>query len=664
MKPPSANRNLLTGLIVILWLLVVTAAYMVTHKPFTPEQLLGLLLLVWRIALPVALTLLAGGLGMLARPQGPGLPPMVTAVLAAALGLGIIATFTLAWGGLVGVNLGVFILPVLAFILLRKHIANWLALWKNVAHERLPGPIRILPASIAILAACQLLFALAPPLNFDALTYHFAIPKAYIAQAHIDYIPELMFWGMPQLTEMLFTLAMLAGGVQAAAVMGWLIGLLALAGVWDFTRAHFGQPAAWLATAGLMAGETLILSLGSGYVEWTTVLYGLGMLATLTAWQQNRQPAALVMAGTYAGLALSSKYTAGVGLLGGAAVIALFSKNWRDLIRSGLLFSIPALLVFTPWLLKNALATGNPVYPLIFPTTDFDSTRMAFYNFAPRQQDWSRLLLLPWLATVLGVEKGSGYSASIGPILLAFSPLAALIWRQQRPGSPQRHVLSVAAVILLSGFLIWAVGSQFRGLLVQTRLYMVVFPAWAILAGAGFAAIAELKTGQIRFGNVAAALAALAMIFAVYQTTNRTLKADAAGAALDLRSESSYLERNLGAYAYAVKTMQSLPPGVRVLMLWETRGYYCQPRCDSDEIIDRWFHDWRTAQSVDAVLTGWRSLGYTYLLLRTDGMMFVRTEDKDAPYTPADWAALDSALEKLPVVEQIGGAYILYKLGE
>lgn len=657
-------RTLLAGLLMLAWVMAVSTAYLVTHKPFTPEQLLGALTLAWRIALPVALTVLAGGLGMLARPHMPALPPIISAVLAAGLGFGAIALYSLAWGAWVGVNLSLFVLPALASILLRARIAAWMRLWQGSEHERPTGIIRILPVCIAILAACQLLFALAPPLQFDALTYHFAIPQAYIAHGNIHYIPELMFWGMPQLTEMLFTLAMLAGGAQAAAVMGWLIGLLALAGVWDFARAHFGAQAAWLAAAGLLSGETLILSLGSGYVEWTTILYGTGMLATLTAWNQHKQASALIFAGVCAGLALSGKYTAGVGLVGGVVVIAVFSGNWRAILRNGLVFGVAGVLVFAPWMLKNALGAGSPVYPLLFPTTDFDATRMAFYNFAPLTQDWTRLLTLPWLATMLGVEKGLGYSASIGPILLAFSPLAWLLWRQERADSPQRHTLAVAAVILISGFLVWAVGSQFRGLLIQTRLYMVIFAAWAVLAAGGFAAIARLKTDQVRFGNVAAALAALTMVFAVYQTVNRTLTADAAGAALGLRSESSYLERNLGAYAYALDAMRALPEGARVLMLWETRGFYCEPACNSDEIIDRWFHDWRTTGNLDSVLNGWRSLGYTHLLVRTDGMSFVRTEDRQAPYTPADWAALDTLLGRLPVVETIGGAYTLYELGE
>ncbi len=661
MKPPSPNRNLLTGLIAIFWLLVVTVAYMVTHKPFTPEELLGLLTLAWRMALPTALMILAGGLGMLARPQALALPPIATAALAASLGLGAISLYTLAWGTLIGVNASLFLLPLLTVILLRRHIAAWLALWKNATRERLPGLIRILPVSITILAVCQLIFSLAPPLNFDALTYHYAIPQAYIAQGNIHYIPSLMFWGMPQLTEMLFTLLMLAGGVQAAAVLGWLIGLLALAGVWDLSRAHFGAPSAWLAAAGLLAGETLIRSLGSGYVEWVTILYGWGMLAALTAWTEKKQPAALITAGACAGLALSSKYTAGVGLIGGAVAVALFSGSWRGLLRNGLLFGGAALLVFAPWLLKNLLATGSPVYPLIVPTADFDSTRMAFYNFAPRTQDWSRLVLLPWLATVLGVEKKVGYSASIGPILLGFSPFAWLAWRQAAQPT-QRRIIALATLILFSGFLVWAVGSQVRGLLIQTRLYMVIFPAWAVLAAAGFAAIGTIASSQVRFGNVATALAALALIFAAYGTLNRTINADAAGAALGLRDQSSYLERNLGVYAYAIETMRALPPDARVLMLWETRGYYCEPRCDSDEIIDRWFHDWRTTGNIESVLADWRAQGYTHLLLRTDGMQFVRTEDKDAPFTPADWAALDALVSQLTIEQQIDGAYTLYRL--
>ena len=76
-----------------------------------------------------------------------------------------------------------------------------------------------------------LLTALAPPLKFDALVYHLALPRQYLLAGRMDYVPQIMFWGMPQTAEMLYTWAMSLGGEPAAVVTGWLVGLVALFGL-------------------------------------------------------------------------------------------------------------------------------------------------------------------------------------------------------------------------------------------------------------------------------------------------------------------------------------------------------------------------------------------------------------------------------------------------
>ena len=82
-----------------------------------------------------------------------------------------------------------------------------------------------------VILGFTLITALAPPLKFDALVYHLALPRHYLLTGRMDYVPQIMYWGMPQTAEMLYTWAMSLGSEPAAVVLGWLVGLVTLLGL-------------------------------------------------------------------------------------------------------------------------------------------------------------------------------------------------------------------------------------------------------------------------------------------------------------------------------------------------------------------------------------------------------------------------------------------------
>ncbi len=87
----------------------------------------------------------------------------------------------------------------------------------------------------AILAVNQVWTALAPPLKYDALTYHLAIPQQTVISGALVYPPANPYWGHPQVAEMLFTWATALGRVETAALTGWLFALTALIGIAGFS---------------------------------------------------------------------------------------------------------------------------------------------------------------------------------------------------------------------------------------------------------------------------------------------------------------------------------------------------------------------------------------------------------------------------------------------
>jgi hypothetical protein len=664
----------LLGLFALLWLAVVVSLYYVTHKPFTPALAAALGKAAVQSAAAFALVSAGGGLGLFLLPE-PGQHyspedaladrPLAAPVLQAGLGLGLLSLAAFCLGATVGINSPLAWAALLVlFGLLRRRILSWWRSWSGLARlwaeaDR-PGKTLVLLAGAILVFAW--ITALAPPLKFDALVYHLALPERYLELGRVIPAPEIMFWGMPQVAELLYTWAIALAGQETAAALGWLAGTLALTGLAGLLGPHFGARAAWVAVAVLLCGNSLSAALAWGYVDWWTVLFGVSFLAALARWRGSpaglSRERALSLAGLYAGLALGTKYSAGVLILGGLAVILWDRREsgLHTILAAGLRFSLPAVLVSLPWWIRNALATGNPFYPFFYPSGAMSAFRLAFFSL-PAWGGWDEAFLLPWKATQMGIEGAPGYSASIGPLLLALGPIYWLGWKFL--ARPAQLLLAAAGLVSLTGLFTWAIASRFSGYLIQSRLYWAVFPALATLAAAGFHALDGLKLPGLRLGRVAAALIITVSGFAAIQMAETVLKSGAPQVLLALRQPEDYLDDNLGWYAPAARAVSGLPEGTRTLMLWEPRSLYCTPGCQPDEVLDRWLSE-RQAASPAGVLQAWREAGYTHLLYNRFGAEFVRGEDPR--YTMEDWQALDSLLGGLPVVQDFGGAYQLYAL--
>lgn len=671
MTPGGFKRgSVIAGLIVILWLAVVFALYYAAHKPFTPANAAAISRTFGYFLVASALVSVAGGLGRRVLPRLSGSPCEALA-LQAALGLGLLGAGFL----LVGVTSGFSVLVawvvlVLVAILIYKEMIAWWRTWLGLRQAwGSAGTLgKALALCMVLILGFTLLVALAPPVKFDTLVYHLALPVTYINSGRFEYVSTNVFWGMPQLAEMLYTWSMLlAGGVRAlpaATCLGWAIGLLALVGLLGTATRRYSS-AGWVAPASLLAGSTIASSLGWGYVEWFTILLGWAFLASLDRWQANttkdRPRIWLVIAGAFAGFAFGSKYSAGALLFAG--VVFLGRKIWQDRDWKTGLFDISSFLfvavaAVSPWLLKNLITTGNPLYPFLFPSGVMDVYRLNLYQGISKWGDWREVFLLPLRATFGGFEGAPGYAAAVGPLMLGLAAIYPF-GRWLRIGGKTPSA-GAAATVALAGLVIWAIAGRLSGLLIQTRLYMSFLPAFAMLAAGGFVTLAGIQLGQIRIGRVAGSLVLLAVAVNTLQVGIESLSYSAGQALVGLRSEQDYLAGNLGWYAHAADAAKNLLEPAHVLMLWEPRGLYCQPQCDPDEILDRWLSDYQAFRSPEAILANWRRSGYTHLLYHRSGAEFVRRED--TRYTPEQWQALDRLLASLSSTSNSGEVYTLYSL--
>ncbi|HWQ04330.1 MAG TPA: hypothetical protein VN452_03135 [Longilinea sp.] len=663
MKPRT--RNLLIGLSAILWPFFVLMLYYVSHKPFSPELAVSLAVAFWGILLGAILVATAGAIGQRIAPF-EDLPRLVRLSLQSALGLGAYALFILIVGATVGLNVWLLgLLPLTVGIALRRSLLKWLRqvsalrdLWRE--SDSMGRAVAVL---IVLLLLNALIVALAPPLKFDALVSHLALPQAYLEAGRVQYLSSQVMSGMPQNAEMLFTWAIALGGLPAATVLGWWIAVLAVVGLLGYFSQKLNVPSAWAAAAALLAGFSLVMLTAWGYVDWLALLFGFGVLALLDRWRRKLDLLSLLLAGAFTGLAVGTKYTSGV--LGIAALVTLIWHIWKRKIswQAGILdvlkFSGAALCVAAPWLLKNLLTTGNPLYPFFFSAGAMTPLRLAVYQSVPPYGNWLDFIFLPLRATYMGVEAGDGYMVALGPLLLGFG-LFAWLGRERR-GPEQQAALENAAVLALSGLLVWASANRISGNLIQTRYYFTLFPAFTGLAAFGYWGLSRVTLPQVRLNRFFNTLILLVLVFNLLEVSAFTWKSSAPQAAAGLMTGEDYLADNLGWYQRAMQAVRELPAGSRVLMLYEPRSLYCAPTCASDEILDRWKRDLNTLVDPQSILSSWKQAGYTHVLVYTAGVDFMRTA-ADPHHPLSDLTALDAFLAQLPPPQTFSNVYALYRL--
>jgi hypothetical protein len=656
------QKNILITAASFLWFFVIILLYYLTHKPFSPAQLAALLTTVWSLLAALLITALAGGIGRKLLPwlNESGISGLTQQ---AAAGYGILALGILILGGTIG-HLKI-LLPagmVILFLVFIRSITGWLRGWNSlralwVESDRF---CRTLAVFSLLLIAIPLVSAAAPPFHYDALMYHLTMPAAYLQLDKVAYLPWIAMSGMPQNGEMLYTLSTALGGLQAAALLGWLGGILTLAGLWDYLAKTWGVKPAWIGVSSLLAGSSLVNALGWGYIDWWSALFGFGMLTSLDAWVRGGDRKSVLLAGIFAGLAAGCKYPSAVaGAAGAVVVLAVVIKYRRSFWSSVLYFGGGAVIAFAAWPVKNLITTGNPLYPFFFPSGAMDAVRIAVYQGNPTWGTWADFFLLPVRATYMGVEGASGYSMSIGPLLAGLGLLALFV--RPREDEEKRASLLTAAVLALTGLAVWAVGNRVSGYLIQTRFYFSLFPAFAVLAGAGYSAVEQIRLPQVRVSRLVNALVIFVMVMTLVDLGASAAKQGAWKVIWNGETQEQYLEDNLGWYQVAVSAINDLPQGSRVLMLYEPRSLYCLPKCQGDEILDRWKVESLHLTNDAAIRQDWISQGYTHLLVNRAGVEFLKT-DHDPHHPLSDLARLDTFLKTLPAPQQFGDGYELYAL--
>lgn len=230
--------------------------------------------------------------------------------------------------------------------------------------------------------------ALTPPTDFDVREYHLQGPKEWFQAGRISYLRHNVYTSFPFLSEMHSLAGMaVSGDWWRGALAGQLVlavyqlltcGLVVAAGVrWCGRGAGYLSGLIWLTTPWTLRISLIAYAEGAlSFYTAAAVLLSL-VLGRLRA--DGVRGRALLVVGFLAGSAMASKYT---GLLlavlptavgwcwwwcragGGVSGLLAAGELRRGFVREAVWYVAGVLLAVGPWLVKNAVETGNPVFPM------------------------------------------------------------------------------------------------------------------------------------------------------------------------------------------------------------------------------------------------------------------------------------------------------------
>jgi hypothetical protein len=572
--------------------------------------------------------------------SGDGRPGDI--LVACALGLAVLGlgVFGLSAAGLLS-RAAVWVMVALLGGISFRRIAGILKRAGTLSQARRPGwPTVFFLIIIALgLTAC-LVSCLAPLTANDSMVYHLNIPRIYLDQGGLARLSHNVYANMPHNGEILFTLSYAAAGETGARLFYFAVLLLAGGAVFSLARRFTGRLPAVIATACFLVQPLILDHRVVGNVDALLAFYYVAaIILALDVHKRGSGLGSFIMLGILAGFMLGIKYTA---LFPCLTLLLLLGWSGKSRARASSVgaAALVAMLVFAPWLVKNTVHTGNPVYPVLetfFDGANWDEIQarqlMAWQRSMGDGRGLASYLLLPFKVSLLG-KPGLNYTrfdGTLTPVFLCLLPFA--LFRRKR-------TTTLFLVMATAGFVFWAATS------LQLRFLIPTLALTSVIAAAGISNILEW-TGR-RKALPVLILLALIMVSGLLlpdQYGRPFISAslgDRLAVVTGVETRQAHLERNVQPFSMFEHINSSLPARTPVFMIWENRGYYLDRPYYADSFFEASSVMRLVAKSGDPQTLGRRiaSMGFTYVLVNEHlGRFFSQR------YSPRDRAVLQGLID-------------------
>jgi len=471
----------------------------------------------------------------------------------------------------------------------------------------------------------SLVGALAPPTAGDALCYHLTLPKVFLDQGTISYLPFQDNSTFPLLTEIWYMWAMAIDSPTAAGLVHWGLGILLALATVLLARPIVGRQWAWIAGGVVLLVPGINNQMGAPLNDVS--LAAMTTLCLASWWKgaiEDEGRRWFLLAGLAAAAAVSTKYIAMTFALavGATWIWAICRPTLRRILmrqrreefsekrshigpdrRRTLLLGAAIVATLTvalggSWYARAAWHRGNPVYPFL---SELQQTPGAAAGLETLPASKSRLGRTPWaLASApwhltMHPEKFGGRGHQLGALWLATLPGLFFTRRLRGLGT----LLAIAATYTV----IWFLLRQNERFLFPIVPLLSVALVWVWMEVRRLPRLPRM----IVIGTQATILLACVMAAG-------TRHSDRLAVALGVESRQNYLARSEPTHGPAMVANAMLRPGDRILSQ-DYRTFYFNAPVVQESVyrrVTRYHEKLATPKDLGRSL---RLAGFSHLLL-------------------------------------------------
>ena len=305
--------------------------------------------------------------------------------------------------------------------------------------------------TLLLFLGAEVILNLTPPISRDALIHHLTIPKLWLKHGGFYEIPWADFAYYPMNIDLFFLVCLYFKNDIAPKFIhmafGTGIGLL----VYIYLKKRMGHNWGLLGAVIFITTPIVVWLSTSAYVDLGMTFFTTGSVLAFIKWRDSKyeQFKWLLISSCCMGIAIGSKYNALIAWF--IMTLMLMFSYARDnnkqfaALQYGIIFVVVAVMVASPWYLKNYLQTGNPFYPLFnsfFISLQQHPAQEILYRQAIEKtgqvsffklrevmygETFLETLLIPIRMFFQGEDNSYRYFQGIlNPILIVFSPFILL----------------------------------------------------------------------------------------------------------------------------------------------------------------------------------------------------------------------------------------------
>ena len=305
--------------------------------------------------------------------------------------------------------------------------------------------------------------------GFDALSYHLQLPKEWIAAGSMRPLPHAAYSGFPSFVEGAFMhLMAMRQDPRDAAIACQLLH----ASLMVIAAAMLGRVAARVAGSATAGAATMVAAIGTPWLLATGALpYSeagvlLGLAVMLASVLVARPWIAGMLLGLGAAVAVGSKASSVVLAVPWTILAWPLLRRPRFDARSAIAAAAVAALAMSPWALRNAWCTGDPLFPLggATPAGWWTAEQASRWTDAhSNHESWIERLHALWRqGPLFGVGANPRTGEPWQP-MWALLPLAGMVAMALRWRSSNGRAWAAACLVMLAGTsLAWMAGTHLQ----------------------------------------------------------------------------------------------------------------------------------------------------------------------------------------------------------